>query len=196
MAGRMRSAWTRRAAAALVLVATVAVAAMVACGGGGGGGTPTGPPPPTAAIVFTPAGAGGANSIALAAESSTDASTLVLDVRASGVTDLYGFTFNLAYPSQVLHFAGATEGTFENAAGSVNTAFQAVENPAGTLVVAVSRLGAVGGASGSGVLATLRFTSAASGSGAFNFSRNRGFNSTGAEIAGLTWVGGSVTVVR
>src|SRR5580693_7865842 len=116
--------------------AAFALPLLAACGGGGsGGGTPTGP------------------------------TTLVLDVHAGAVTDLYGVAFNLTYPKQVLQFAGATEGTFENAAGSVNTAFQVTESPAGTLVVAVSRLGAVAGASGSGTLVTLRFTSTASGSG-------------------------------
>jgi hypothetical protein len=183
-----RARWARRAAAAFALPL------LAACGGGGSGGTPTGPPPPTSSVVFTPAGTGGTNSVSLVAESSTDPTTLVLDVHAGGVTDLYGVAFNLTYPKQVLQFAGATEGTFENAAGSVNTAFQVTESPAGTLVVAVSRLGAVTGASGSGTLVTLRFTATASGSGAFTFSRNRGFDSTGAQIAGLTWVAGSVQV--
>jgi hypothetical protein len=174
-------------------LAVLAVLAQAACSGGGGGG-PTGPPPPTSSITFTPGSGGGANSVSLAAESSTDSTTLLLDVRANTVTDLYGVALNLSYPSAALHFAGATEGTFENAAGGVATSFQAVEGPTGTLVLAVSRLGAVPGATGSGVLMTLRFTSTASGSGTFNLSRNAGFDSTGLPISGLSWAAGSVQV--
>jgi len=43
---------------------------------------------------------------------------------------------------------------------------------------------------------TLQFDAAAAGSGSVTFSRNRAFDQNGAEIAGTTLAGGTVTVVR
>jgi hypothetical protein len=170
----------------------LALLALVACGGGGSSG-PTAPPPPMTGIVFSGASGGSTNAISLSAESPASPTTLALDVRASGVANLYGVALNLTYPTSVVQFTGATEGTFLNAAGTASTTFQAVESPPGTLVVGVSRLGAVQGANGSGVIATLHFTATASGTGAFAFSRNAGFDSTGAPLS-LSWSAGTVQV--
>ncbi|MES1211036.1 MAG: hypothetical protein ABUL63_01750, partial [Acidobacteriota bacterium] len=89
---------TRLAASPLVAL-TLALTLMTACGGGGGGGGPTEPPPPpppTRGIVFTP-GSAVTSGISLTAAAAPDNSTLVLEVRANSVTDLYGVAFNLRY---------------------------------------------------------------------------------------------------
>jgi Cohesin domain len=171
------------------------VAAAMACGGGGGSSGPTAPPPPpTSGIVFTSSGTGAASSVNLASGGGSTNSTLVLEVQASQVQDLFGVAFNLSYPSQLLRFEGATEGTFLSEGGAVSTSLQAVESPTGTVVLGLSRFGAVPGVRGSGTLVTLRFSAVSSGTGSFTFSRNTAVSSTGTSISGFTWTGGTVKV--
>jgi Cohesin domain len=164
---------------------------LTACGGGGGGSTPTEPPPPVAGIVLTPQATPGANSLYLASGAATTATTLVLELRASQVTDLYGVAYDLTYPATQLQFVRATAGPLLN-----NGAAQAAVSSPGTLIVGGTHLGATPGATGSGVVMTLEFSAAAAGSGSFAFARNSALNSTGAAISGLTWLAGSVTVTR
>lgn len=177
----------------LLLLPFFAVAA--ACGGGGGGGgspTEPPPPPPTPGITVTADSAPAQNAITLVSGTGTTVDTLVLEVRATGVQDLYGVGFDLTYPNTLLHFEGATPG-FLNDGQQVS--FNMVETASGTLVVGYSRLGAVAGASGSGVLLTLRFTATAAGTGRFAFAQNVAFNSRGESLA-LTWPGSAVSIVR
>ena len=180
----------------LAAVAGVFLAlALASCGGGGGGGggptEPTPPPVPTPGIVFTAQGSATANSISLASGTGTTANTLVLEVRATQVTDLYGVAFDLTYPSAALQFSRAVIGPLL-AGGSV----QAVASTPGTLVVGGTHLGNVAGATGSGVVMTLEFTAVAAGQGSFAYSRNSAFDSAGRAMTGVTWVAGSVQVVR
>ncbi|HEX4964349.1 MAG TPA: cohesin domain-containing protein [Thermoanaerobaculia bacterium] len=176
------------------LLAALALLAL-ACGGGGGGGptAPTTPTPPPPGIAFTATGSPGANAIFLANNELTTATTLVLEVRASQVTDLYGVAFDLSYPSAILQFSRATPGAF---LGGGNGSVQAVVSTPGTLVVGGSHLGAVPGATGSGVVMTLEFTATAAGQGNFTYARNSAFNSTGQTLSGVSWLGGSVVVTR
>jgi hypothetical protein len=174
-------------AAALAVLAT----SVAACGGGGGGGGPTGPPPPATTIVFTPAGGG---NVLLASGSGTQGTTLSIEVRTTGVQDLYGLAFHLAYPVAALRLTGHTEGSVLNAGGTVPTSFQIVDSPPGNLVVGLTRLGRVQGTAASGTLMTLQLTAAASGSGNLAFSSNVASDSLGNVIPGLTWAGGSVQV--
>jgi hypothetical protein len=182
-----RPAVLLRAAALAVLATSVA-----ACGGGGGGGGgPTGPPPPATTIVFTSAGGG---NVQLASGAGTQGATLALEVRTTGIQDLYGLAFHLSYPVAALRFTGATEGTVLNAAGTVPTSFQIVDSPPGNLVVGLTRLGRVSGTAASGTLLTVQLTAAASGSGNLAFSSNVASDSGGNVISGLGWAGGSVQV--
>jgi hypothetical protein len=180
-----------RGAAALLLAALSLLA--LACGGGGGGSPTSPPPPPAAGIVFTPQGAPGSNTIYLASGAATTATTLVLEVRANQVTDLYGVAFNLTYPSAQLQFSSATAGAL---LGGDSGSAQAVVSTPGTLVVGGSHLGAVPGANGSGVVLTLVFTATAAGQGSFGFALNSAFSSTGQTQSGISWLAGSVQVTR
>ena len=185
---------TRREAGRLLLA--LAVAADLACGGGGGGGGggPTDPPTPTppTTITFTPSGTGGTNSLALTRISS-DQTSLVLSLEATSVTDLYGVAFDLRFPA-ALAFAEATEGTFLDQNGSVDTSLQVAESPSGTLVIGLSRLGQVPGRTGTGSLLRLRFTRRATGAGDLVFADNQAFNALGSAIAGVQWSAGRVVV--
>jgi hypothetical protein len=177
-----------RGAAALAVLAM----AVAACGGGGGGGGgPTGPPPPATTIVFTPAGGG---NVVLASGAGTQGTTLSLEVRTTGIQDLYGLAFHLAYPVAALRLTGHTEGSVLNAGGTVPTSFQIVDSPPGNLVVGLTRLGKVSGTAASGTLMTLQLTAAASGTGNLAFSSNVASDSQGNVISGLAWAGGSVQV--
>jgi hypothetical protein len=183
---------------ALAVPAALALLAL-ACGGGGGGGGPTAPTPtptptptPSPSIVFTAQGTPGVNAIFLASGAATTATTLVLEVRANQVTDLYGVAFDLSYPSALLQFSRATAGPLLGSSGSV----QAVVSTPGTLVVGGSHLGAVAGATGSGIVLSLEFTATAAGQGSFAFARNSAFASTGQTLSGTSWLAGSVQVTR
>ncbi len=186
----------RRCRGGRALLAAAGAAALVlgpACGGGGGGG-PTQPPAPQPGITFTSAGAGGANSIALGriGQSTT---RLSLELRATGVADLYGVSFDLGFPSAVLAFDGFDEGPLLGGGGAFDTAVQVVESPSGNLVVGATRLGLVGGAGGDGVLLTLHFNAIASGGGPIAFDGPQAFDPGGPQN-GVQWVGGSVQVIR
>lgn len=181
-----------RLRAFLVLVPWLALA--LACGGGGGGGSPTDPgptptPAPQASIVFTPQ-AGGAPGISLTAGAASTATTLVLEVRAASVTDLYGVAFDLTYPNQLLQFVSLQQGPFLQGATAQNGVLP------DRLVVGISRLGALPGENGSGVLMTITFRAIGAGQGSFTFSKNLAANSQGQAIPGLTWSAGTVRVTQ
>ncbi|HVR08451.1 MAG TPA: cohesin domain-containing protein [Thermoanaerobaculia bacterium] len=194
----MKAAWRRialpapPALAALAALAMVAALAAAGCGGGGGGGTgPTGPPPPTSTIVFTPTAGG--NPL-LASGAGTQGANLSLELRTTGIQDLYGLAFHLTYPAAAMRFVGAAEGSVLNAGGALRTSFQVVDSPVGNLVVGLTRLGAVAGTAAGGTLLTLQFTGVASGTGNLAFSSNQANNSQGNVIQGLTWSAGTVQV--
>ena len=138
----------RRAQAADVLLAicdrgdACAAAAAVAVAAAGGPTVPRHADPDRRLITFTPSGTGGANSLALTRVSS-DQNTLVLSLEATSVTDLYGIAFDLRFPASVLAFDQATEGTFLDQNGTVDTSLQVAETPSGTLVIGLTRLGQV-----------------------------------------------------
>ena len=199
---------SRLAAIALVLLLPSVVAAC----GGGGGGSPTDPgpsptatptpsatptptpsatptPTPGSGITFTAASSG--PGIVLAQGAGTSSAALTVDVRAAQVTGLYGIAFDLDYPAAVVRYRSAVAGTFLGSSGQFST--QVFESASGHLVVGVTRLGALSGVDGSGVVVSLVFGPAANGSGPFAFSRNTAFSAEGAAVT-LPWASGTVTV--
>lgn len=167
---------------------------VAACGGGGGGGGPTDPNPPQNAITFTANGSSGANTVTLAQGAGTNATTLVLEVRANQVAGLFGLAFELAYPSSVLAFTTGTEGTVLS--NGASTSFQARESSPGNVVVGLTRLGSGAGLDANGVLLTLGFSARTAGNGPFTFRRNQGVGTDGLGLIALAWGGGSVQVTR
>lgn len=176
------------------IAAVLLFSTLAACGGGGGGGGggPTAPPPPPQpAIVFTSTGTSSANSVVLASGTGSNATTLILEVRAISVADVYGVAFDLRYPSNLLQFVRATPGGLLEA-GSV----QAAAAGEGNLVVGASRLGEVPGVTGSGTLLTLEFTALTAGDGTFSFARNSALDPDARSLPGVTWAAGSVRIIR
>lgn len=186
----------RLSAAAAALLAAAAVLLAPACGGGGGGRGPTEPPPPpppSQGITFTPGSTGGTSTVTLVRLGS-DPNRLSLQVQANSVTDLYGVSFDLQFPTALFSFGGFDEGTFLGSGGNDDT-YQVAESPAGNLVVGATRLGPVGGAGGSGTIMVLHLNAVGNGNGQISFSQARAFDRNGAPT-GVTFSGGSVTVNR
>jgi hypothetical protein len=184
----------KRHALRLVAGCLLAAAVGAACGGGGGGGGGGGPiEPPASSLTFTPAQNQPDNSIALVRTNGSDANQLVVELRARGVTDLYGVGFDLSFPVS-LRYDGASEGTWLSSGGAAQTTLQ-VAAASNRLTVGLSRLGGVTGVSGDGALLSLRFTAVAAGNGGLEFANPEAFNSTTTAF-NVQWIGGTVSVVR
>jgi hypothetical protein len=177
------------------LSAAAVVLLGVACGGGGGGG-PTEPPPPPPGVSFTPDGVSGPGTLVLRRSDSTTAERLVLELVATQVSGVYGIAFDLQYPTSVLQLDSVREEPFLSAGGSVQTALQVAESPAGNLVVGHTRLGPAPGVGGSGTMLTLTFRVLAAGTGALRFTGNEVFDAAGVPLGGIQWGAGTVTVNR
>jgi len=177
-------------AALLALLTTLA-----ACGGN----SPTTPRPTTTTtttlppnrVTFVADANPGSDAIALSlADSSATEFTLALT--AVGVTDLYGFAVDLTFDPAVVAFDSFEAGAFlDNPGGSVTT--QVAENPAGTLVIGQTRVGAFPGVSGDGTLLTLHFTTLVAGTSPFAPANASAFDSTGAALS-TQFYGGTATV--
>jgi hypothetical protein len=127
--------------------------------------------------------------VARGARSTAD--LLVLEVRATQVTGLYGAAFDLQYPAGLLDYQTRVLGPFLGASASL----QVVESAPGNLVVGVSRLGNVPGVDGSGVLLELELAAGSAGTGNLAFTRNAALAADGSELT-VGWGSGTVTVVR
>lgn len=187
MIAHLRSEESRRTFLRCLPLALGLLAA--ACGGGGGGGGPTAPPPPQRGIVVT-AAAAPATGVSIASGAGSTATTLVLEVRANAVTDLYGVAFDLRYPSNLLQLVQASSGPF---LGSPTLQSNPGATP-GVVVVGLSKLGAAAGTTGTGVLMTLEFRAIAAGEGTFSFEQNTAVRSSGATIDNFGWAAGTVRV--
>jgi hypothetical protein len=183
----------RRGALRVLALLVVATALGAACGGGGGGGGGGGPvDPPTASLTFTPAQSQPNNSLALVRSNGNDPNTLVLDLRAMQVADVYGVAFDLTFPAN-LRYDSATEGTFLSAGGA-STSLQVTEAN-NRLTVGLTRLGGLTGVSGDGTLLSLRFSAVAAGNGSLAFVAPTAYNANSIAYT-VQWVGGTVAVVR
>jgi hypothetical protein len=110
------------------------------------------------ACVSSAAKAGPVVSFVPSTSSWQSGSVFNVDVLVAGVTDLYAYQFSVAYDPNVVSISDVAEGT---ALSSMDTTFfipGAFDNVTGLLDHAANSLsGAIGGFSGSGVLATLSF---------------------------------------
>jgi hypothetical protein len=89
------------------------------------------------------------------------------DVEIASVSNLYGFQFDLEYDSAILQFSSASEGSFLSKNGQDSTfCVQPKASSRGSadyVTIACTRLGAIGGVAGSGVLESVIFTAKGSG---------------------------------
>ncbi len=176
----------------LLAIALIGAAATVLAACGGGSSSPTQPPTTPAGITFAEGGSAGSNTAFLTDAASASATQLNLEFRANQMDHVRGFAFDLEYPTNLLTFQGADLGSFLGPAANVE--LLVAEPTPGVLVVGVSRIGANRAVlSGSGLVATFRFTSAGAGSGPIDFSNESATRELGQETA-VEWIGGTVTV--
>lgn len=90
--------------------------------------------------------------------------SFVVDIAIEGVEDLYAFQFDLSFSPSILRADDLLEGAFLTAGGGTFFIPGIIDDVLGTIsFTASSLLGPGPGVTGSGVLATLRFTSLAAG---------------------------------
>lgn len=148
-----------------------------------GGGSPTAPTPAAPRGVVLSVQQATVEAIALRGGASGE--TLEVEIYAAGVQDLYGLSFELLFPADLLRY--------EDRAGGLFPSLQTHESEPGRLLVGATHLGAVSGLSGGGTIAVARFTAVANGSGRFDFVGQEAFDSFGDRIV-LNWLGGTVQV--
>lgn len=175
-------------------ISLVLVLLLPACGGGGGGGGGGGPTTPGPSVTFSPSGTSGPETLVLRESPDSTPNRLVLELVAQDVTRLYGLSFDLQYPASVLSFEAAAEEGFLSADGA-DTSLQVAEQPAGNLVIGLTRLGRVSGISGSGVLLSLELRAVGNGGGTLRFDANEAFDAEGDPMPSVRWGAGTVQVV-
>jgi len=119
---------------------------------------------------------------------------LGLDVRITGVVDLYAFQFSLSFNPSVLQAVGVTEGPFLPTAGGTFFGPGTINNTTGIVSFAFDSLvGTIPGANGSGILAHIDFTTPGAGTSPITFSNVVLLNSALVDIP-ATITGGSISV--
>ena len=94
-----------------------------------------------------------------------------LDVRISGVTDLFAFQFDLAFDPLILSAGSINEGSFLPSQGVTAFIAGTIDNTAGTITATADTLiGAIPGVNGSGVLAFVDFEALSLGTSPITFS--------------------------
>lgn len=123
-------------------------------------------------------------------------SSFSLTLSVASVSNLFGVAFDLDFNPSLVSFVSANEGTFLSP--GCQTSLLTAENPAGKLIVGLSRLGAsCGGVSGSGTLMVFNFTSLnQAGTNNFSFSNNSLCLLAGSSCNYVTgsWLGASLII--
>ena len=176
-----------------ILAMTVGLAA---CGGGGGSGTntgATGTPGAVASVLITP------NS-----ETITKGQTISRTIKIENASNAFYVAFDILYNPAVLQFVNAKEGSFMDNDGADATSMQAVLQSNTTvqngvklkrITIGLTRLGDIGGISGSGTLVSVTFFAIGSGQSPLVITTPRGIKDmNNQDVAVNTWQDATVTV--
>lgn len=169
-----------------------AAAALPACSGGSDSPSEN----PTTVISFTPGGATPARGFFLRQGGGTSGTRLKLELVAADVTNVHSLDFVLELPPNIVRREGQSLGPFLNQNG-VTAVLVALQLPSplnGVLVSAVRPTNS--GVSGSGVVMTFEIEALVNGSGRIDLESPEAADPLGAPIAGLSWIGGTVSVQR
>ncbi len=124
----------------------------------------------------------------------TDGSTFSLDVDIAGVSDLYGFQFDVSFDPAVLAVNSVSEGAFLAGGGSTFFLPGTTDNVGGSVAaIANTLIGAPAGVNGAGTLVQIDFTAVGVGNSAVSLANLMLLDSTGTTIGAAT-SGGSVQV--
>jgi hypothetical protein len=183
---------------AKLLPVVVMTLILSACGGGGGGGSGTdtgtaGSPGTVASIMITPA-----------QETIKKGQTISRTVEIENADNAFYAAFDILYNPAVLQFVNAKEGGFMDNGGADATSMQAVLQSNTTvqsgvslkrITIGLTRLGQIGGVSGSGTLVSVTFFAIGNGQSPIMISTPRGIKDmNNQEIAVNTWQDATVTV--
>ena len=98
-------------------------------------------------------------------------SQVTLNVRITGVVDLFAWQFSLAFNPAVMQAVSGSQGSFLTSLGTTSYSPGVIDNSAGKVNFAYSALFGPGpGASGTGILANMTFNAISVGSSALTFS--------------------------
>jgi general secretion pathway protein D len=117
----------------------------------------------------------------------------ILSIEADLVKDLFSAPFYLQYDPQLLEFIGLTEGKLLNQDGKPTVFIYNVDTDSGQIIVGLSRLGDVGGITGSGVLALATFKAKNPGTATVAF-QNVDFRDVRLEPVDVAPAGGEIQV--
>jgi hypothetical protein len=92
---------------------------------------------------------------------------LTVQVNVANAINLFGAPFYLAYDPSRLDVVGAAEGGFLKSDGQSTVFLNSIDAQRGQIIIGLSRLGSVGGVSGSGNLAAITFRAKATGAVTF-----------------------------
>ena len=178
------------------LLLLVAAAALIGCGGGsggdgdviGGGGTavaadfvPDQPSPPPASVALE--------------KGPASANLITIHVDATGVSDVYGAAFELAFNGSLAEYVGFTPGSFFEQGGTRPT-YQVSSPSPGQVVIGVTRNGAVSGVSttASRPIINLTFRVKVAGSGAVTLPDAVLYDAQiqPQPLSGITWEAGTL----
>jgi Cohesin domain len=124
----------------------------------------------------------------------TPGQSFTLSVEISGITDLYGYQFDLGFNSSVLEATSVTEGAFLSTGGSTIFLPGAIDNVGGSITSNADILnGAVSGVNGSGDLLDVTFQALAPGSSSVQVFNLIALNSFGQGLT-VTTAGSTVSV--
>jgi adhesin HecA-like repeat protein len=137
----------------------------------------------TAAVAASPAMGAAILSVTPASLPVVGAESFSLNISISGVTDLFGYQFDLGFNPAVLSVTGESEGPFLATGGSTFFIPGSIDNVGGTVsATADTLLTAISGVSGSGILATIDFSSIGNGASSITLFNVFVLDSTESEI--------------
>lgn len=119
--------------------------------------------------------------------------TLAINVKANNTSNVYGTVFDVDFDSTKMTYESYAAGNYLENGGATVTYM--LTPSSGKLIVGISRLGTVGGVSGSGTIVTLKFKAVAAGVASVDFSNNTVRDSGNQSIQGVTWNGGTATFI-
>ena len=185
----------------ILIVAGIFLAASSAlcCGGGGGGGGGRDVVDPSC-LSFTAGGTPNPSTVIATESAASTCEVAQLDVRITGVDDVYAGSFTVSYDAAMVSYEGTSlSGSILNEDGA---AVEVIENEgAGSVTIGLTRIGVDTGVDfdTTGTLITLIFRilpSAGSGSGGLTFSNGElvGSETPPEEKSGLQWHGGNLRI--
>lgn len=145
-----------------------AIFIIAACGGGGGCGSS--PTSPSHNMTFTGVSSPENNTVYMAKnDAMTDGDVIAIDVKLNNISDyVYGTSLSIDFDAAKIGFIGYSKGSFLEQGGNTATSYMWAES-VGKLSFGITRLGGVGGISGSGTLVTLKFKAIEAGNSTISF---------------------------